>query len=61
MKKYWVICENEKGDGPGYSFYSRYDAIETAKKLSKYFTTVYVQVDTGFSYLTIWCNGEKTI
>lgn len=59
MKKYWVICENEKGDGPGYSFHSRCNAISIAKELTKYYPKVYVQFDTNFGYITIWSNGEK--
>lgn len=58
--KYWTLCENEKGAGPGYNYATRYEAITAAKNLWKtgHFVTVSVEADTPFGFLIIWKNGK---
>ena len=59
--KYWTLCDNERGEGPGYNFATRYEAITTAKNLYKIgvFSSVSVEVDTPLGFLTIWQNGME--
>lgn len=59
MRNYWVICEDIRGFGPGYSFYTPQEAIEMAKKIEHQYATVDVYVDTGVSSLKIWSKRGK--
>lgn len=59
--KYWTLCDNERGEGPGYNYATRYEAITIAKNLWKagHFVTVSVEVDTPLGFLIIWKNGRE--
>lgn len=59
--KYWTLCDNERGEGLGYNFATRYEAITAAKNLLKdgRFVTVSVEVDTPLGFLTVWKNGKE--